>query len=155
MQKAWAAKKGFTIIELLVAIVVIGILVTIMIVSYSGIQQRSRDSERGSDVTTLKIAIEKYHAEKGAYPDACGDETECPVSTLGPELSPYLATIPHDPRNTADSANDYRYIKGAVTAGDPNAVDSYAIKITYEAKPTCKTGQNINTNWWSATIPSC
>ena len=61
MNKAWAAKKGFTIIELLVSIVVIGILVTIMIVSYNGIQQRSRDSQRGSHMTLLSIAIEKYH----------------------------------------------------------------------------------------------
>jgi prepilin-type N-terminal cleavage/methylation domain-containing protein len=155
MQKAWAAKKGFTIIELLVCIVVIGILVTIMIVSYSGIQQRSRDSERGSDITTLKIAIEKYHSERGSYPDVCsgGDDTDCPASSLATALSPYLATIPHDPRNTADSATDYRYIRGAVTPS--NYVDSYGIEINYEAKTTCKTGQNINAAWWGPAVPTC
>ncbi|MDB5160371.1 MAG: hypothetical protein JWO99_634 [Candidatus Saccharibacteria bacterium] len=156
MNKAWAAKKGFTIIELLVSIVVIGILVTIMIVSYGGIQQRSRDSERGSDTTQLKIAIEKYHSEKGQYPDVCsgGDDTDCPASTLATALAPYLSAIPHDPRNVADSATDYRYIRGSVNPPTKD-YDSYGLLVSYEAKAVCKTGQNIDTTWWGATIPSC
>jgi len=159
---AKVSKKGFTIIELIVAIVVIGILVTIMIVSYSGIQQRSRDSQRGSDITKIKIAIEKYHSDKGQYPAVCSaDDTDCPASTLaGVLVSTYIAAIPHDPRNTADSATDYRYIRGAVNPDDPVAgahdlSDSYGLLITYEAKPVCKTGVNINTSWWGATVPSC
>ena len=158
MKKAWAAKKrlnakfkGFTIIELLVAIAVIGILVTITVVSYSGIQQRARDSERGSDITQLKIAIEKYHAEKSSFPDVCsgGNDTDCSVSSLAAALGPYLNTIPHDPRNDADSATDYRYIRGALET------DSYALLVSYEAKDVCKTGQNIITSWWTAAIPTC
>lgn len=149
MHKVWATKNGFTIIELLVTIVVIGILATIMIVSYSGIQQRSRDSGRASDITQLKIALEKYHAEESQYPDACGDNFGCPVSTLANQLSPYLKTIPHDPRNVANTIGDYQYVRGATTD------DSYALLVTYEAKPACKTGQNINPVWWGATVPSC
>jgi general secretion pathway protein G len=158
MHKAWAAKKGFTIIELLVVMVVIGILVTIMIVSYTGIQQRSRDSKRDSDVTQIKIALEKYHADKSQYPSVCpgGDDSDCPVSTLATALSPYLSSIPHDPRYPADSSTDYRYVRGAVTPS--NNVDSYGILINYEAKVVCKTGANVNPWWWSVTYgstPTC
>jgi len=155
MQKAWAAKKGFTIIELLVSIVIIGILVTIMIVSYNGVQQRSRDSQRDSGVTKLKIAIEKYHADKSQYPDVCpsGDDLSCSVSLLSTSLAPYLSAIPHDPRNAVDSATDYRYVRGA--SSPSNYVDSYGILVTYEAKAACKTGQNIKTSWWGSTVPSC
>ncbi|HEY8992460.1 MAG TPA: prepilin-type N-terminal cleavage/methylation domain-containing protein [Candidatus Microsaccharimonas sp.] len=149
MHNKWAQRKGFTIIELLVSIVVIGILVTIMIVSYGGIQQRSRDSDRGSDITQLKIAIEKYHADKSMYPDVCGDNVGCNASSLATALSPYLATIPHDPRNTANSSTDYQYVRGLVTD------DSYGLYVHYEAKSQCKTGANINPVWWSATVPSC
>lgn len=153
MHKAWAKKRGFTIIELIVSIVVIGILVTIMVVSYKGIQQRSRDSERSSDVTQLKIAIEKYHSEKSSYPAVCsgGDGTECAASSLATVLSPYLKAIPHDPRpaTVADSATDYRYIRGDVLT------DSYGILVTYETKPICKTGQNIQTSWWTSAVPTC
>jgi len=151
MHKVWAHKNGFTIIELLVSIVVIGILVTIMVVSYTGIQQRARDSERGSDMTQIKVAIEKYHAEKGGYPDVCpsGDGVDCPASALSSALAPYLTAIPHDPRNTADSATDYRYVRGAPTT------DSYGLLASYEAKAACKTGQNVNTSWWTASILVC
>jgi type II secretion system protein G len=152
MHKAWATKNGFTIIELLVTIVIIGILATIMIISYSGIQQRSRDTDRANDITQLKIAIEKYHADQSQYPDVCsgGDGVECAASSLATVLTPtYLKVIPHDPRNTADSATDYRYIRG-----DPTT-DSYGLLVTNEAKATCKTGQNVDPSWWGSTVPSC
>ena len=151
MQKAWALKNGFTIIELLVSIVVIGILITITTVSYNGIQQRSRDSERGSDITKIKIAIEKYHAENSSYPDACpdGDDVECPASSLATTLRPYLESIPNDPRAVVDSAQDYRYIRGALTT------DSYGLLVTYEGKGACKTGHNIIDTWWTIAVPTC
>lgn len=150
MDKARASKNGFTIIELLVTIVVIGILATIMIVSYTGIQQRSRDSRRASDITQLKIALEKYHADKSMYPDVCGDNVACNASSLSTALSPsYLANIPHDPRNAANSYTDYQYVRGATTD------DSYGLYVRYEAKAECKTGVNINPVWWASTVPSC
>jgi prepilin-type N-terminal cleavage/methylation domain-containing protein len=150
MHNEWALKKGFTIIELLVSIVVIGILVSIMLVSYGGIQQRSRDSDRSSDITQLKIAIEKYHADTSMYPNVCSaDNVECAANSLASVLSPYLATIPHDPKNTANSATDYRYVRGLVTS------DSYGLFVNYEAKTSCKTGQNIDPTWWTNAVPSC
>lgn len=150
MHVAQVTKRGFTIIELLVAIAIIGILATIMVISYTSIQQRARDSTRDSDITQLKVAIEKYHADNSQYPSVCtGDDTECAASSLASALGPYLKVVPHDPKNTADSTMDYRYIRGAATT------DSYGIKVTYEAKTTCKTGKNINTSWWTSAVPSC
>lgn len=158
--QAWASKKlrqsrsGFTIIELLVVMVVIAILVTITVVAYTGIQQRSRDARRESDVTKLKIAIEKYHADKSQYPDVCpgGDSVDCAVSNLTSALQPYLSEIPHDPTQVADSHNDYRYVR------DAPAFNNYGILVTYEARAICRTGENINTNWWSVgwgTVVNC
>lgn len=149
MKKRWAAKKGFTIIELLVVIVVIGILVGITLVSYSGIQQRSRDSTRGSDITQLKIAIEKYHADNSQYPAICGDDAGCLMTSLATPLLPYLSAIPRDPQYVAMPGNDYAYVRG------PLINDSYAIKVVYEAKAVCKTGQNVNINWWGTALPIC
>jgi prepilin-type N-terminal cleavage/methylation domain-containing protein len=150
MKKAWAAKNGFTIIELLVSIVVIGILVTIMIVSYNSIQQRSRDSERSSDIVQLKVAIEKYRAEKSEYPSVCSaDNVGCPVSNLATELAPYISNIPHDPKYVADSSDDYQYVRRLT------ASDGFGLKVKYEAKDECKTGTNVNSTWWGSTIPTC
>ncbi len=60
--------KGFTIIELLIVIVVIAILATLVIVTFTGIQQKARDSQRQTDVNALDSHVEAYFASNGNYP---------------------------------------------------------------------------------------
>ncbi len=62
------AASGFTIVELLIVIVIIGILAALVITTYSGIQQKARDTERKTDVNTLQSHAEAYFAESGKYP---------------------------------------------------------------------------------------
>lgn len=61
-------QTGFTIVELLIVIVIIGILAAITIVAYNGIQVRSRDTIRVGDLRSIHKAIELYKAENGSYP---------------------------------------------------------------------------------------
>ncbi len=63
-----AAAKGFTIVELLIVIVVIGILAALVIVTYNGIQQKARDTERKTDINALHGQLEPYQAQNGKYP---------------------------------------------------------------------------------------
>lgn len=57
MNKVWAQKQnGFTIVELLIVIVVIGILAAITIVSYNGIQDRARTAQLNADMQALDKA---------------------------------------------------------------------------------------------------
>jgi prepilin-type N-terminal cleavage/methylation domain-containing protein len=60
--------SGFTIVELLVVITIIGILTTIMILSFSRYQMNTRDTERASKATILAEALEKYYDKSGEYP---------------------------------------------------------------------------------------
>lgn len=60
--------KGFTIVELLIVIVVIGILATLVIVTFTGIQQKARNSQRQTDINAVDSHLEAYYAESGAYP---------------------------------------------------------------------------------------
>ncbi|RYF29662.1 MAG: prepilin-type N-terminal cleavage/methylation domain-containing protein [Chloroflexi bacterium] len=62
-------RSGFTIVELLIVIVVIGILAAITIVAFNGIQQRGRDSQRVSDINVIKKSLELFHAQNGYYPN--------------------------------------------------------------------------------------
>jgi prepilin-type N-terminal cleavage/methylation domain-containing protein len=61
-------EKGFTIVELLIVIVVIGILVALVITTFSGIQRRARDTERQTDIKAMHGQVEAYYAQNGNYP---------------------------------------------------------------------------------------
>ncbi len=60
--------KGFTIVELLIVIVVIAILATLVIVTFTGIQQRARNSQRQTDVNAVAQHLEAFYADNGYYP---------------------------------------------------------------------------------------
>lgn len=65
-------KNGFTIVELLIVIVVIGILAAITLVAYNGIQQRSRNTQVITGVEAYYKALRSYHAVNGSYPTTTG-----------------------------------------------------------------------------------
>ena len=60
--------RGFTIVELLIVIVVIGILALLVITTYSGIQAKARNSKRQTDIQSLQTQLEAFFSENGYYP---------------------------------------------------------------------------------------
>ena len=63
-------QKGFTIVELLIVIVVIGILAAISIVAYNNVTQKARDDQRVTDARNIVNAAASYQAEIGTWPSA-------------------------------------------------------------------------------------
>jgi prepilin-type N-terminal cleavage/methylation domain-containing protein len=61
-------QQGFTIVELLIVIVVIGILAAIVITTFNGVQQTARNTERETDIKALHGQLEAYFAQNGRYP---------------------------------------------------------------------------------------
>lgn len=59
-------KKGFTIVELLIVVVVIAILASITIVAYNGIQAQARESKINADLATLEKAILAAREQAGS-----------------------------------------------------------------------------------------
>src|SRR5665213_92435 len=59
---------GFTIVELLIVIVVIGILAAIVISTYSGIQVKERNSTRQTDIQMIQTRLEAFYSQNGYYP---------------------------------------------------------------------------------------
>ncbi len=144
------SQKGFTIVELLIVIVIIGILAALVIIGYNGILSRARDADRTSDLKTLKTAIEQYGVDYGYYPAAGTDNIGYSADALLGLLVPnYIKAIPRDPQYP-ESGKVYSYVRGTATS------NSYAVYIQgYEAKTPCKSGTNINTGWWGSGVPQC
>ncbi|MBX4205783.1 prepilin-type N-terminal cleavage/methylation domain-containing protein, partial [Candidatus Microgenomates bacterium] len=63
---------GFTLVELLVVISIIGVLATVMLGGFYSTQVRGRDSQRKSNIKELANALELYLNDYGAYPAANG-----------------------------------------------------------------------------------
>ena len=69
MQKVWAQKQtGFTIVELLIVIVVIGILAAITIVAYNGVQQRATNTSRIAAAKHTQNILRAYKTTYDNYP---------------------------------------------------------------------------------------
>lgn len=62
------SQPGFTIVEMLIVIIIIGILATLVMVTFNGIQQKARDNERVTDIKALHGQIEAYFIEHTFYP---------------------------------------------------------------------------------------
>lgn len=61
-------RRGFTIIELIVVITVLGILSSLSFIGYINIQKQSRDSQRMSSAVVVSESLEKYFSQHGEYP---------------------------------------------------------------------------------------
>lgn len=61
-------QSGFTIIELLIVIVVIGILAALVITTFSGVQKKARNAERQSDIKAVHTQLEAVFQELNSYP---------------------------------------------------------------------------------------
>lgn len=66
------SRSGFTVVELIVVIVVIGILAAFVIILYSGVQKQARDDRRRTDIATIQKAMELYYSDNGQYPSPTG-----------------------------------------------------------------------------------
>lgn len=61
--------SGFTLIELITVIIIIGILATLILVNLTSARERTRDAARKGDLNTLRATLESYYGRHGAYPD--------------------------------------------------------------------------------------
>lgn len=60
--------KGFTLVELLIVIVILGILATVTVFAVRGITNQGQSSACKADKKTLQVAAEAYMAQNGSYP---------------------------------------------------------------------------------------
>ena len=118
--KSWAKQTGFTIVELLIVIVVIGILAAITIVAYNGVQVRARDNIRKSDLAAIVKAVELFKADNGEAPPAgtsywCTQIYNSSYAQVLNALKPYMSNkVPNDPLFPS-TYQDYFYQKSNTT----------------------------------------
>lgn len=111
-------KKGFTLAELIVVIVIIGILAGIGTVSYLGAQSRSRDTQRKSDLQIIASAMSMYHAEQKIW--SLSDEG---LAVAGDSNGTgYLFHIYSTLPSVEQYLKDQGYLQGSTKIRDPFCV---------------------------------
>ena len=103
-------ERGFTIMELLVVIVIIGVLAAIGVPAYQNMTKKAKDTACEANRRTISTAAGMYFAEKGEYPDIADTKAG------GDPLKPYLDNIDSF-GCPADKTKGYKVDKatGAVT----------------------------------------
>lgn len=148
MRRFNARTKGFTLIEILIVVIILGILAAIVIPQFSGASEDARTSSVMSQLQTLRSAVELYKLQHlDQYPTTDGttdaakwdwalltSKTTEDGSTTGGDLGPYLQSIPTNPlTKSADVVGTAATGKGWVlkTDGRMMAIDKAGAEMTY------------------------
>ncbi len=154
--------RGFTLIEILVAVSIIGILILLGGIRFGDLFQNSRDAQRRSDMKQYQTALENFANENAnMYPSSSGGVVNLDVMCSSVLLNTYTSSCPTDPGSGARAYSYMPNVSGV--AGYPPTSTRYTLYIhggleaeTDKTFVICSNGfSGIVNNTWSVVSTIC
>src|SRR3989442_11839017 len=92
----WNA-RGFTLIELMIVVAIIGVLVSIAVPLYANVTARSRIAKAQADIRSLVTAVSMFQSHMSTYPVALANLTPVPTNPSGFTAGAVLGPLPAPP----------------------------------------------------------
>jgi general secretion pathway protein G len=101
--------KGFTILELIVVLLVLGIIIGIAIPNIKGMQQNTNITKASKEIATIETALEMYRTSTSSYPIATTPITNLQQQYLINATPRIISAVLYDPF-AATSTTEYSYM---------------------------------------------
>lgn len=124
--KSQSKTLGFTLIEVLIVVAIIGILVVTLTMSMRGQRSKAEDARVKSDLDRLKVAFEDYYNDHNCYPPAewFDEAGDCQASNLAPYLSPTpcnrKTNLPYTLETDATGCSWFKFYATLTNSADPS-----------------------------------
>ena len=100
--------KGFTLVEVLVSVAIIGILVSLSVIASTNVRLKTRDTKRLSDISSIVNALQAYYDSTKTYPTMI-----FPGQPIASNGITFLKAVPSNPMPRTDggcAGSDYTYV---------------------------------------------
>ncbi|MEX0887177.1 MAG: prepilin-type N-terminal cleavage/methylation domain-containing protein [Phycisphaeraceae bacterium] len=97
------SRQGFTLVEILIVVVILGILAAIVIPQFTSASEDARASSLVSQLQTIRSQLELYRVQNGEYPQALGTNWD-EMTTTASGNGPYLQQPPRNPFGENDAS---------------------------------------------------